>query len=303
MRFKKFLKFAHDHRIDIVPQRRYVGILFVLFGWFLLALSTVTDINISSDIPNSVNFFFQFFMGFLAYSIFCFFKKSQFLQLKNPKLVLTRGALGIVTYYLLFYAKIWARGADYSILLSTESLFVPIFMSWILKIKYQVPVWTGVIIGFLGVGLLSTFNVQVFSSAGLAGIGSGALLAIMIIITSYIVSKDPPSRIAFYQLLIGVVISGIVAVFNWQTPSLHDFGIMAYTGLLYALALFLFLDSFYYVEPHIIAMLGYSFVLFTSLINLVLNGIPEPIPTIIGFLFIISGGYAVILNSYSHIKK
>lgn len=298
MQFKRFLKFAHDHRIDIVPKRRYVGILFILFAWFMLALSTVTSTTISPGIPNFVTFFFNFLSGLIFYSIFYFLKGLKFLKMQQPFLVLLRGSLGIVTYYLFVFSKIWANGVDYSILLSMESIFVPIFMSAILKVKYQIPVWLGVSIGFLGVGLLSTFNVNVFSSAGIAGVSSGALLAIMVMLTSIIVYNDAPPRIAFYQLLIGVIISGIIALFNWQTPSLHDLGVMSYSGLLYALALFLFLDAFYYTEPHIIAMLGYSLVFFTEFIDWISNGIIPSSGTIYGFIFIIVGGYIVIFNSY-----
>ena len=185
-----------------------------------------------------------------------------------------------------------------------ESIFVPVIMSVILKIKYQLSVWVGAVIGFFGVGLLSTFNVEILSAAGISGIISAIILAIIVILTSYIVHNDPPSRIAFYQLLIGVIASGIIAFFNWQTPSFHDLGVMAYTEMLYAIALFLFLDAFYYCEPHIIALLAYSLVFFTELIDWVSN---EHIPTegtIYGFIFIIVGGFIVILSSYRQdIKK
>lgn len=304
MRFARFLKYAHDHRIDIVPKRRYVGILFILFGWFLLAFSTITKEKISPEIPNFVVYFYQFLSGFLFYCIFWLFKGNKFVKMQQPKLVLIRGFLGVITYYLFVFSKIWAKSVDYSILLSTESLFVPIIMSIILKIKYKTPVWIGIIIGFIGVGLLSTFNVKIFSAAGISGITSGALLAIIVILTSYIVYNDTPSRIAFYQSLIGVVTSGLIAIFNWKNPTFHDCGIMAYSGLLYALALFLFLDAFYYTEPHIIAMLGYSLVFFTELLNWITNGGIPTIGTVYGFICILFGGFVVIYNSYKEdIKK
>lgn len=303
MEFRKFLKYAHDHRISIDPKKRYIGIIFILFGWFMLALSRVNFFKVSSNISPFVSFFFTFLPGLLFYSLYWLYKGNKFLKIKQWNLVLLRGILGILTYYTYYFAQSWAKAVDYSILLSTESLFVPIIMGLILRKKYPLITWIGVCTGFIGVGLLATFNVRVFSVAGSFGIASGFGLAIMIIITSYIVYNDPPTRVAFYQLLIGVFLSGIISVFDWQWPSIRDMGIMLYSGLMYGLALFLFLDAFYFTEPHIIAMLGYSLVFFTELIKWISYGTIPTVRTIYGFILILIGGYMVILMSYIKDKK
>lgn len=305
MQFRKFVRFAHNHHIDIVPKRRYVGILFTLFAWFMLALATVffSKSSISTTIPFFVGFFFQFISASFFYTTLSVLRGSQSFKLNEPWLVLFRGVLGISTYYLYAYSKIWAKTVDNSVLLSTEAIFVPLILSWILKKKYSFSTWIGVGVGLIGVGFLTTFNIKLLSLAGLTGISSGALLAIIIILTSYIVHNDGPVKIALYQSLIGLFASGLLAIFQWETPSLGDAGLLMYSGLLYGLALFLFLDSFYYTEPHILAMLSYSLVFFTELTNWVINQKTPTKETIYGFLFIFFGGLAVILNSYRDDRK
>jgi drug/metabolite transporter (DMT)-like permease len=117
------------------------------------------------------------------------------------------------------------------------------------------------------------------------------------------VKKDPPLRIALYQALIGVILSGILASFDWKMPKMHDLLFMLCMGVFFAFALFLFLDSFFYTESYIIGVLGYSLVFFVEMLNWIIYKEPIITSTIIGSLLICIGGALTIWNSYLTEKK
>lgn len=308
MKFTTFLKFAKEHKINIHPSKRYVGIIFTLSAWFLLAFSTVLFEESSQRNPVFVNFFFQFLAAFFAFSICMLFQGKKFFIGKETKLIWTRALLAILTYYAYFSARIWTNIIDNSLLFSTDALFVPIIMLIILQEKIASIAWGGLILGFLGAGFVYSFDIQLHSTGGIIGgvigFSSGIGLAAIVLLTSYMVKKDPPLRIAFYQSLLGVISSGILAVaFGWQNPAWQDLLFMLFAGLFFAVALFLFLDSFYYTEAYILGTLSYALTLFVVIIDWIVNQQLISFKTILGSVLIVSGGIIVIISSYHHNKK
>ncbi len=98
MNFLKFLDFARTHKIELVPQKRYVGIIFTLVAWFLLGFCTVIFKEPYQRNPTFVNFFFQFTSMFLTLLIFSIPKGLKFFKPVKLGLVLTRGFIAVASY-------------------------------------------------------------------------------------------------------------------------------------------------------------------------------------------------------------
>src|SRR5690606_6953609 len=102
-----------------------------------------------------------------------------------------------------------------------------------------------------------------------------------LVLTSIIVKHDYPIRLAFYQCLCGFLLS--IALFiilfginpNIMIERIIEVRFMASSaieGALYAFALICFFQSFYYVNPLIVAISSYSL----DLYSLILSVIFEP---------------------------
>jgi drug/metabolite transporter (DMT)-like permease len=230
-----------------------------------------------------------------------------YLKLNKPWLVLVRGAIAVVTYYLYFISKTWIDIVDNSILFSSDAILIPVILFLFLNVKINYLQWIGILIGFCGIGFVYSFDLKLHTLhgfiAGLIGLSSGIGLAVIIVLQSYMVKNDPPLRIALYQSIIGLFSAGMIAYFNWQTPTFSDSLYMIFGGIFFAVALFLFLDSFYYTETYVIGVLNYSIVLFVEGLNWIINKEPINLKTIIGSLIIILGGMITIMVTYHLDKK
>lgn len=306
MSFIKLKHFADANAVTIDSSKRYIGIIFTLFGWFLLGMNSVLNVEISKQSNILVSFFFQFSGGLLIFVLIGFVnsitnglhKTASYLKPKELMLVLLRGSLGVIIFYLFSASKIWTSVVENAVLFSTEALFIPLILWIVLGRKIGMSIWIGLILGYIGVSLTYFSDVSVFNIGGIVGLCAGFGMAFIILLTSYMVKKDPPARIAVYQMGIGVVVSGLLAMLYWNTPPAQAIILMLFSGCIYGIALFLFLDAFYYTESFIIGMLSYSLILFTETIDWILHGVDNKHIILTGLICIIAGGLIVIGSSY-----
>ena len=152
---------------------------------------------------------------------------------------------------------------------------------------------------------------------GTFGILSGIIMATITILTSFMIEKDPPFRIGLYHSLTGFILSSIVLFFlevrasEVILPSFSLVKLMIFSGLIFALALFLFLKSFYYTDAYTLSAVTCLLPLLMVVIDYVLNKTPVQWQIIIGVIMMALGGivvigivsYNIILDSLSSFKK
>ncbi len=299
----RFLKFAHDHRIEIRPKSRYIGMIFTAFAYLLLALSTIFFEKASEAVPIFQIFFIQFLVVFTIFLLFLLPKGRKAFKPKEKKLVYLRGIIAIITYYAYFASKIWINIIDNSLLFSIDALVIPLIMYIFFGVFVSRTAIIGLLIGFLGIAFVNVFDLKFNSLGGIIGISSGLGLAFIVVITSYMVKKDSPLVIAFYQALIGVVVSGALMCFtDWKTPNLIDLTSILCQAAFFALALFLFLDAFYYTEAYIIGAFSYTLTVFIIFLDALILGKVIDLHSSIGTLLVCGGGLTVIVSSYSRDK-
>lgn len=301
--FKKehlnFLKFAHEHRIEINPKLRYIGIIFITFAYFLLANSTIFFEKVSESIPIFQIFFIQFLTVFIIYLIFLIPKGLKIFKPKETKLIFIRGTIAIITYYTYFASKIWIDIIDNSLLFSIDSLVIPLIMYIFFRVFIGKTAIIGLLIGFLGICFVNVFDFKFYSWGGIIGISSGIGLAFIVVITSYMVKNDLPLLIAFYQSLIGFISAGFLMVFTgWKSLDLINLTSIICQAIFFAVALFLFLDAFYYTEAYIIGALGYTLTIFIIFLEALILGKVIDLYSLIGTILVCGGGLIVIINGY-----
>ena len=314
-RHAQFISEIKSNEISIIEKFRYVGIIFILVAWFLLSLDVLIFHRVSYlSIPMWVSLFWKFVGALIFYlpiAIFSILYKGAketccYLWPNKPWFVISRGIIGVGTLFALTLSIRECSTIENTIIFSSEAIIVPLILKLLLKNKIKAAIWIGIIIGFVGVSwtYFGGDNLSFINKGGMYSFIGAVGMAILIVMTSYMVKNDPPLRIAFFQIVIGVVCATIGASITstWVKLPFQEITLLLISGFFYSTALFLFLDAFYYTESYIIGMLSFSLVGFYEISNVILN-IPQK-REIIGpsLILIVIGGLIVILSSY-HLNK
>lgn len=253
-------------------DRLMLGILLSLVGWILVTTSTVAFQDLVLNNSIFVTSFFVFATASIPLLIASYFQPPGFFICGKPKYVLLRSVLAVTHFYIHMTSRIWITRTSNTILFSTDTLFVPLFLFMLFRKRYVPLAWTGLIVSLIGLGFLHSFKIDMLSFPGIVDsticLISAVAMAWVIILSSFIIRHDPPLRQALYTFMFGAAISGVGAILSgWEQPSNIDLLYMAIQGLVYAAFLMLFLKAADCIEPHVVAALGHCVPVFIILIN------------------------------------
>jgi len=317
-RLRKLRVFAKEHhQVSIVKtQKRHLGIILTLIAVLLLAFYTLifkkeySEQNISRVMALAfVDFFLLHLFMSIIFFIFCISNGKKYLKPKEPKLIIWRSIFAILSFWFYSLAVIWSKKLDNSILYGTDAVWVAILL-YPLGIKINKIALLGILVGFLGTIFVYFFDINSLYDfiGGILGTLSGLTLAIVVIMSSYMVKKDSPLRICLYNSLIGCIVSGIFYLFygfeiGWISLSMNDIVLSIFSGFLFSLILFCFLEAYFYVESYVIASISYFLSVFIIIINWVILQKQLPLTTILGSFIIVLGSLIVISSSFFKEKK
>lgn len=232
-----------------------------------------------------------------------------FLLPKEPVLINIRALFAVISFWTYSLARIWTTTIDNSLLFSTDAFFILIFLAY-LKIKiFPLSKW-GILFGFAGivfVYILDASSRYTLIGATL-GLSSGLTLAIITIITTYLIKLDPPERIGLYQAILGMSSSFVIACVlgfssGWSFPTTKDLLLETITAIVFSWLLYYIWKAFYYTEEYIIGGLSYILPAFLIIAAFLLGEETINLSTGIGTLIITIGGICVVIDSHLKHKK
>jgi drug/metabolite transporter (DMT)-like permease len=319
-RYRTLAKLAEAHQqVPAIDEKtRHHGIILTIVGFFILAFYTVLfefevhrfRLKVASSLCDVFLQFSALHLGmFVFFLVFCLPKGLPFLKCKEPKLLTYRTIFAIVGFWAYSLARVWTSTVDNSLLYSTDAIWIVVLLYFI-GIKIRPIGLLGIILGFSGI---ITVYVVVFDSVydligAVFGSISGFTLALITVITSYLVKQDPPLRIGFYQSLAGFISSLLIAGFSgfiqgWTLPVLGEAFNMFFAGIIFACALFCLWQAFYYTESYIIGATSYFFPVFVMVLGWIINDDSMSFLTIIGSVIISAGSLLVIADSMYNPNK
>jgi len=210
---------------------------------------------------------------------------------------LTRSLAGWLSFYMYYLAVDRIPLADASILRSAGPLFVPLLLFFWKGYRMPLLRWLPVIIGFFGIVLVLRPRDTSLSLYHLLALGAALSVAVSIVTTRTLTRTEPVSRILFYYFFISTCFSIPLALSNWQPVPLFAVPFMIGIGFSILLTMWLYTLAYRFAKATAISPIGYSGVLFTSIIGwLIWNQIPSR-SAIFGALLIISGGLGALYLS------
>lgn len=307
------------HQIPIVTQeKRHLGIILTFVGWMLLAFYTVffqvealkpSQILSSSLSTLFIEFTIAHFAMLIFFFLFCIIRGVKFLKPKEPKLLVWRSVFAIISLWCYSLSRVWTNTVDNSMLYSTDAFWVVVMLS-LLGIKIRVAALIGILVGLGGVIFVYSYDIKSWYDliGGVIGTLSGLTLAIITIITCYLVKQDPPIRIGLYQSIVGIISSLFFAIIfgcleGWRLPNFSSTLTMIFSGFFFSMMLFCIWEAFYYTETYIIGAISFFLPVFVEFINWIVTKEPVKSTTVTGSIIITIGGLIVIFDSYIEDSK
>lgn len=199
------------------PQAIFFIMLFALFTAFnSAAVKYVADeISIVSII------LWANMVGLVSMLLWIFVlspKKKTLSYLKTPQIKnqALRSLSRLVTLFLFFYALKTLAIADATLFLFTSSIFIPIIAFLWHKIKFHHEIWWGLIVAFIGIGIVLNPGKEIFQPASLLALASGITSAIALLSLRFSHYEEPSDRTLFYNFGIAGVVIFLISLFSFE---------------------------------------------------------------------------------------
>lgn len=291
-----FVHYITKHKIPIDPKKRLIGVRDVMIGWALIAAASVFFKVPSTTIFVEINFAIQFGTGVLLIALGSLLyglvtgKWLDFILIRNDESHIGKATLTLKQRILLIYIRGFLATAGYMAfelakdrigIVENSAIQVTLLTFFILRQHFNLREWIGILIAILGISSVLYYDTessnQMMTIWGyLLGGGSAICLAILIILSSIIVKHDHPIRITFHQCLCGLILALTIIAFSGNGISIFNLTLVDlynafFSGACYTCALIFFFRAFLFLEPFVIAMSGYSLVIFTSIFESIVN--------------------------------
>lgn len=245
----------------------YYGAFYTILGYFCVAVLSLFSKLMGSKVSIFTILLFQNGICLLLTLPQIF--KMGISRLKTNRIGthLLRDIAGVLSFLLLFFSLKHVPLVTGTLLLNTAPLWLPL-IAWVwLKVKIPGRLWWGLLIGFIGVGLILKPGAAAFSFGSLAALFSGILLGLVLLVLHQLRTTEPTDRILFYYFLVGTLISGPIALIEFIPPSFKDVLLLIGIGVFTYLGQLLVTYAFKFGKAEILAPLTYSVVIFSALFD------------------------------------
>ena len=271
-----------------------LGAIYVIISGLLFAIMGVGVKFLFNELPVIEVVFFRNSFGLLLLLFFMVRRLRDLVTTNALKFHLVRALLGLGAMFC-FYFAIGHVDLSTAVLLSnTSPIFAPIVAYFWLGEKVPISARLALVIGFLGVFLLLKPGELTFNVAAFTGLLSGVLSALSITVIRYMSSTESPTRIVFYNSVIGVVVSAVPLLWYWVTPTASHFMILSGIAISATLAQLAITRGLALAPIATIGPFSFSTVLFAGIFGWVLwLELPDAL-SLLGTLLVITGGVIAI---------
>ncbi len=145
-------------------------------------------------------------------------------------------------------------------------------------------------IGFIGALVVLRPGTDLFQWAALFGLGTGIMIAAYDILNRKIARSVPSAIAIMYTSVVGVVVISMVVPFDWQTPAIRDWGLMAFMGASGAFCHWLLILAYERCEASLLAPFAYAELVTATFVGYVYFGDFPDTFTWIGIAILVASG-------------
>jgi len=284
-------KAAQAHKEHVV-----LGMITALAAFFMFSVMFMFAKMLS---PNHSVFEIAFYRNVIAIvpflvMIFGFGRRDILKIQSKPGLVSIRALIGTISLFITFAAFSLMPMADTSALLFTASLFIPILGVIFLKESVGPYRWSAVIVGFIGVIIMSAPSGEVNALGVFLALFAALLHATLQIILRYLGPYESPETISFYFFAIGILLAALPMPFIAVMPTAEEIPLLLGVGLSGTAAQWLLSIAFHNARAAIVTVFNYSSIIWSTLFGWMIWN-DWPVTTVItGAIIVIASNIMII---------
>ncbi len=234
--------------------------------------------------------------------VFVFGRREILVLRAKPALVGIRAVIGTLSLVTTFTAFSLMPMADTTVLLFTSTLFIPVLGVIFLKESVGPYRWSAVVIGFIGVVIMSHPSGEVYALGIMVAIFSALLHAVLQIIVRYLGSYESPETITFYFFLIGTFLTALPLPFIAVRPALAEVPLLLGVGLSGAAAQWLLTIAFRNARAAVVTVFNYSGIIWATLFGWMIWN-EWPMPTVIAGATVVIASNILMIWRESRLGK
>ena len=214
------------------------------------------------------------------------------LKPKRPALLVARSAANLGAAFLFFTGLRYLPLADAFAIAFAAPLFITALSVPVLGEHVGIRRWAAVIFGFVGVLVVVQPGSATFRVEALLPLGAALSYAIAMLIGRKQTKYLTTSAILFWPSLIAIGVTALMMPAQWQTPSLPDFGLFVFMGVIGTAGMMLITQGYRFAPAAVIAPFDYSVLLWGVIFGWVIwRDVPGPNVWIGSAILIASGLY------------
>lgn len=210
-------------------------------------------------------------------------------------------SLGINT--LIFAAVKYIPLVNAMLLSNTVPLIVPFLAYLYFGHRINHRLWLPIFVGFVGVAIVLKPDSHFFNPADFFALGAAACMSTTMLLVRHLSATDTFEATSFYVFVYSMLISGVVALFNWQSLSGQLWFILFLIGVMYFLVQYFMTIALKYANPQLVSSLLYTSIIFSVFIAWGVWGTLPDASMLLGMLCIVVGGILCIRADYRHSKR
>lgn len=278
-----------------------------LFGIGLMIIMTVCFSSLdasakyaSNELPLWMVMWGRYLFHFIFITIF-FLRGAprDIIFTKNLKLQILRSVLIFCAGVSFWSGLMYLPLADCTVIAFISPLLVTILSVFLLGEKVGFHRWGCVMIGLLGVILVIRPGMGIVHWAVVLPLISALFYSALLIITRVLGQREDALTTLFYTSIGGLILSSILVLFFWKTPSPIQWLFLIWLGLLGAVGHFLMIKAFEKAPASLLAPFNYTSLIWATFLGFFLFGDLPDAWTIFGAIIIISSGLYLVQRESS----
>ena len=157
--------------------------------------------------------------------------------------------------------------ADTLAIFFVQPLIVTMLSPLVLGETVGVRRWSAVIIGFIGTLIIIRPGFQELNPGVFLALGSGTSLAIYLLLTRRIAGSAPAMVTTFYTSLMGAIITSVIVLFVWQTPTPEQWMFFVLLSAIANGGHFLIIRAYDHAEASLLAPLAYTEMIMATIVG------------------------------------
>jgi len=277
------------------------GFFLIISTYFIFSIMEL----IAKDLGQRYDPFFIVFTRYISQLSFLFliFNKKfiQLLKTDMPKLQIGRGSLLMLTTCCMFGGLATLPFADHIAIYMIGPLLTMILAIFFLNEKVSIKQVIIIVFGLVGAIIVANPGSAIFNYYVLFPFFAALFFALFTISTKYLNQNNKSSTTLIYTAISGSFLAIPFGIYFFQVPTLFDFCLMIFMGILVTLGHFFFIKSLTYINASVASpFVNITLILAAFWGYVIYNEIPTNSTIVGSILIVISGYYLTKLKNISN---